>query len=77
MFESHLFPALSESLLRRQTRRQLDALSDHQLKDIGLVRGQIDDVAAALSQQMRGRSTQRVGLRSLLNVFRTAARRFA
>ena len=40
---------------RRQTYRQLAALSDHQLKDIGLARGEIDSVANNLADRAAGR----------------------
>jgi hypothetical protein len=36
----------------KDTRRQLNALSDEQLSDIGVSRGQIDDVARGLSARV-------------------------
>ena len=41
------------------TRRQLNALSDEQLSDIGLSRGQIDDVARGLGARV-GATIKRV-----------------
>lgn len=62
MFESHVFPFAFRAVRRAETRRQLNALSDLQLKDIGLSRDQIDDVAENLSREPGRAGTVRRGL---------------
>jgi len=48
-----MFGRILAAFARAQTRRQLNALSNHQLRDIGLTRDQIDDVARRMSEQHR------------------------
>jgi Domain of unknown function (DUF1127) len=50
-----MFGRLFAFFARAQTRHQLNALSDHQLRDIGLSRDQIDDVAQRMSEALAAR----------------------
>lgn len=49
-FFTGLFTAMAAWNDARQTRAALDRLSDHELADIGLTRGEIEDVAQRLSR---------------------------
>ena len=46
-----LFEAIHRWWIRRQTRHQLSALSDHALQDIGLSRQDIDPAVEALTRE--------------------------
>jgi hypothetical protein len=73
-----MFDTLFAAIGRSDTRRQLNALSDHQLRDIGLSRDQIDDVAQAMQAvrpqpaARRGLAARGLSLAPLFRAFRSA-----
>jgi hypothetical protein len=80
MFEQHWTTSNRNGVAIADTRRQLHALSDHQLHDIGLRRDQIEDVARDLTKgasptKARFKSLSRgrgLSLVPLLRAYRTA-----
>jgi uncharacterized protein YjiS (DUF1127 family) len=80
MFELHWNTNIRNGVAVADTRRQLHVLSDHQLHDIGLTRGQIDDVARGLvkgGEKAKKPITDRLvgrglSLTPLLKAYRTA-----
>ena len=80
MFELHWNTNIRNGVAVADTRRQLHALSDHQLLDIGMTRGQIDDVARDLiaagkkaKKPIKDRLVGRgLSLTPLLKAYRTA-----
>ena len=73
-----MFDRLFTAARRNDTRRQLNALSDSQLRDIGLRREQIDDVAAELDRHpapasvRNGLAMRGLDLMPLLRAYRSA-----
>jgi hypothetical protein len=63
-----MFGRVYSGFARARTRRQLQALSDQQLSDIGLSRDQIDDVARRLSERHAREAHRAEPLRSNLSL---------
>lgn len=63
---------LRQAGLRNDTRRQLNALSDEQLRDIGVSRDRIDDIATGLAAHPTPTPKRRLAARglSLIPLFR-------
>jgi len=80
MYELHWTTSSRNGVAIADTRRQLHALSDHQLHDIGLRRDQIEDVAHDMVKGANRTKTRAAGhfrgrglsLVPLLRAYRTA-----